>query len=111
MRCRKKKEGVCDALCFNRNPYNHAAFLGRLLSGDDMADEFAFPAMPVTPDKKGEKPELPVGHVSGIDRQLSASPLEPFSTQLGADSDFDISKNMRQCAVMPRIDYKRHIGG
>ena len=42
MRCRKKKEGVCDALCFNRKPYNHAAFLGRLLSGDDMADEFAF---------------------------------------------------------------------
>ena len=70
-----------------------------------------FPAMPAIPDKKGEKPELLVGDVSGIDRQLSASPLEPFCTQLGADSGFDISKNMRQGAVVPRIDYKRHIGG
>ena len=70
-----------------------------------------FPAMPATPDKKGEKSELPVGDVSGIDRQLSATQPERFCMIEGADSDFDISKNMRRGAVMPLTEHKRHIGG
>ena len=70
-----------------------------------------FPAMPATPDKKGEKSELPVGDVSGIDRQLSTTPQEPFCIIEGANSDFDISKNIRQGAVRPLIEHKRHLGG
>ena len=70
-----------------------------------------FPAMPATAHKKDEKSELPVGDVSGIDRQLSTTPPERFCMIEGADSDFDISKNMRQGAVMPLTEHKRHIGG
>ena len=68
-----------------------------------------FPA--VSKGKRDQPSELPVENVSAIDRQVSATPQEPFCIIEGADSDFDISKNMRQGAVMPRIDYKRHIGG
>ena len=68
-----------------------------------------FPA--VSKGKRDNPSELRVENVSAIDRQVLATPQEPFCIIEGANSDFDISKNIRQDAVRPLIEHKRHIGG